>query len=76
MAGSSHRRPLSLRLPPPARARLRALSVVINGSVSDILRRAVDCYYRARTETDRRLVDKLARTTPWLRARRRAGGGR
>ena len=51
---------LSFRLPAEIKAKLHALSLVTSRPQWRIITDAIDCYLRARTDAERRMVDELA----------------
>ena len=62
---------LSIRLPGEVKAKLHALSLVTSRPQWRIITDAIDCYLRARTDAERRMVDELAGRSR-ARARSRA----
>jgi hypothetical protein len=59
---------LSIRLPAEVKAKLHAISVVTNLSQWRLVSEAIDCYLRARPDSERAMVEDLVG-----RARSRAG---
>jgi hypothetical protein len=51
---------LSIRLPGEIKAKLHALSIVVSRPQWRIITEAIDCYLRARPQSERRMVDDLA----------------
>jgi len=65
---------LSVRLPGDVKAKLHALSLIASKPQWRIITDAIDCYFRERTEPERRMVDELAgRTNARVRRARRGG---
>jgi hypothetical protein len=60
---------LSMRLPGEVKAKLQALSLIASRPQWRIITDAIECYLRARTEPERRMVDDLVGRS---RARKRA----
>jgi hypothetical protein len=50
---------LSIRLPGDVKAKLQALSLVSSRPQWRIITEAIDCYWRDRSEAERRMVDEL-----------------
>ena len=51
---------LSVRLPAEVRATLQALSVIESRPQWRVIRDAIDCYAKSRSESERRLIAELA----------------
>jgi len=51
---------LSIRLPGDVKAKLQALSVIAARPQWRIITDAIDCYFRERSEPERRMVDEIA----------------
>ncbi len=66
---------LSIRLPVDVKARLQALSLIESRPQWRVITDAIDCYARARPESERRLVTELAGRSR-ARATRRPGPAR
>jgi len=62
---------LSIRLPNDVKAKLQALSLIASRPQWRIITDAIDCYMRARTESERRMVDELVGRARARRARAR-----
>jgi hypothetical protein len=62
---------LSFRLPAEVKAKLHALSVVVSRPQWRIITEAIDCYLRARPDSERRMVDDLAGRSRARSSRRR-----
>ena len=54
---------LSIRLPGEVKARLQALSLIHSRPQWRIITDAIDCYVRARPESERRIVEEIAGRT-------------
>ena len=54
---------LSIRLPGDVKARLQALSLIASKPQWRIITDAIECYFRERPESERRMVDELAGRT-------------
>ena len=50
---------LSIRLPADIKAKLQALSLVSSRPQWRIITEAIECYWRERSESERRMVDEL-----------------
>jgi predicted DNA-binding protein len=50
---------LSIRLPNDVKAKLQALSLIASRPQWRIITEAIDCYIKARTDSERRMVDEL-----------------
>lgn len=51
---------LSIRLPGEVKAKLQALSLVASRPQWRIVTEAIDCYLRARSEAERKIIEELA----------------
>jgi hypothetical protein len=65
---------LSIRVPGDVKARLQALSLIASRPQWRIIADAIDCYFRERTEAERRMVDELAGRSRARTSRTRRGG--
>jgi hypothetical protein len=61
---------VSLRLPPEAKAKLQALSVVVATSQWRIVTAALECFFRDRSDSEQRKVLNHMAETPRLRQRK------
>jgi predicted DNA-binding protein len=62
---------LSIRLPGEVKAKLHALSLVAARPQWRIITDAIDCYLRDRSESERRMIEDLAKRSDGRRNRRR-----
>lgn len=62
---------LSIRLPGDVKAKLQALSLVVSRPQWRVITDAIDCYMRDRPESERRMIEDLARRSDGRRNRRR-----
>src|SRR3954447_2992104 len=63
---------LSIRLPGDVKAKLQALSLVSSRPQWRIITEAIECYWRNRTESERRMVEELVGRSRAHSARPRA----